>query len=223
MPASARVLLLFGGVFDPPHRAHIELPRRIRDRLLGRRAWLVYVPAARSPHKPGGPEASDADRVAMLRLATRRLARCGIWTDEIDRSGPSYWIDTLRRAIRAAPPGSQVRFLIGSDQAAAFHRWREFREILTLTQPVVLLRSPHTSEAALLRAMRATGAWSKAELEQWGSWVADTELMDSSSTQVRGALRAGSDSARTLLPVAVRGYIREHGLYGQGRRRAAAT
>ena len=44
------------------------------------------------------------------------VPRSAIWTDEIERPGPSYWIDSLRRAIAVAPPGAQLRFLIGSDR-----------------------------------------------------------------------------------------------------------
>jgi nicotinate-nucleotide adenylyltransferase len=82
VPKGAAAVLLCGGVFDPPHKAHVEIPRRVRDELFGRGAWLVYVPAAKSPHKLDGPVASDEERVEMLRLATARVARCAIWTDE---------------------------------------------------------------------------------------------------------------------------------------------
>lgn len=211
LPESASTVLLYGGVFDPPHRAHVQLPRRIRDRLFGRRAWLVYVPAARSPHKPSGPAATDRDRIDMVRLATARVPRCAVWTDEIDRGGPSYWIDTLRRAVRVAPAGAELRFLIGSDQAAAFHRWKDFRDILDIAEPVVMLRPPHRSGAGVIREMRKTGAWTKGELDQWAGWIEGDAVMDASSTAVRGALARGEpvDLARP-----VKAYIARRGLYG---------
>ena len=214
MPTSVRELLLVGGVFDPPHRAHIRIPAGIRDRLFGPAAWLVYVPAARSPHKPGGPVASDKDRVAMLRLALRDTPRTAIWTDELNRPPPSYWIETLRRAIGSAPSGATIRFIIGSDQAVVFHKWRDFREILGLAEPVVMLRPPHKSGAAVLREMRRAHAWTKAEMEQWGGWIDEANLMDESSTRARSSLGRGAGAAG--VPPAVRAYIRRRGLYKKG-------
>ena len=199
------------------------MPRRIRDRLFGHGAWLVYVPAARSPHKPGGPVAPDRDRVRMLRLATARVPRCAIWMDEIDRAGagPSYWIETLRRAVRAAPPGTHIRFLIGSDQAVAFHRWREFREILNLAEPAVMLRPPHKDAGSVLRAMQETGAWTGAELEHWAAWIDDARVMKESSTAARAAIARGRTAGG--VPGVVRAYIKRRGLYTERERSPRAA
>jgi nicotinate-nucleotide adenylyltransferase len=215
VPRTVKVVLLCGGVFDPPHRAHVDLPRRVRDRLFGRAAWLVYVPAARSPHKLDGPIASDEDRVEMLRLATARVARCAIWRDEIDRGGASFWIDTLRRGTRALPAGVDLRFLIGSDQAVAFHRWKSFHEILGIAEPVVMLRPPHRHGEAVIREMKKAGVWSKTELEHWRAWIEESAVMELSSTEVREALRKGDVSGGALkeVPRAVLAYARRKGLY----------
>lgn len=151
----------------------------------------------------------------MLRLATARVARCVIWTDEIDRArrGPSYWIHTLGRAMRAMPPGAQLRFLIGSDQAVAFHRWRDYRQILILAEPVVMLRPPHRSIDGVLRAMRKTGAWSTPELEQWEGWIDDADAVNVSSTRARSSFRVhAADDARLIAP-SVRAYIKRRALY----------
>jgi len=216
VPKGAAAVLLCGGVFDPPHKAHIEIPRRVRDELFGRGAWLVYVPAAKSPHKLDGPVASDEERVEMLRLATAGVPRCAIWTDEVDRGGKaSFWIDTLRRAVRVLPKGAALRFLIGSDQAVAFHKWKEFREILEIAEPVVMLRPPHRDAGAVIRAMKKTGAWSKMELEHWRAWVEEGAVMELSSTEVREALSEGKARGGVLkdVPRAVLAYARRRGLY----------
>jgi nicotinate-nucleotide adenylyltransferase len=123
-------IVVCGGSFDPPHAWHALGARRAAAVLTradpdAADAWVLYVPAARSPHK-GEPGASDAQRLRMLRLALRDAGpvegvRWAIWTDEIDRaraakhaaraSGgvpqppPSYTVDTLKRlreAVRAA-------------------------------------------------------------------------------------------------------------------------
>jgi nicotinate-nucleotide adenylyltransferase len=153
-------VVLFGGTFDPPHLAHAQLAHEARDRAAADHpgsAWLLAVPAARSPHKSAGPIASDAHRAAMLRLAFADVPRAAVWTDELDRAAAaraaakpdaSFAIDTLRRA-RAwldAHGGSAVtlRLLIGADQALALHRWREPAALIALAPPLIMLRATTT-------------------------------------------------------------------------------
>jgi nicotinate-nucleotide adenylyltransferase len=207
-------VLLFGGVFDPPHAGHVVLAGRVRDEMMGG-AQLVFVPAAQSPHKPGGAVASDVQRLAMLELAIRDVPNCSIWTDEIDRGGPSYWVQTLARARDELGDGVAFRFLIGADQAVAFHRWRAFREVLACAEPIVMLREPMGSVAALQDALREAGVWSTEEMARWRSWVWTGGLVDVSSTQVRDRFHRGGSGGGRLddLDPQVRAYVEQEGLY----------
>jgi nicotinate-nucleotide adenylyltransferase len=233
-----RSVLVFGGTFDPPHLAHVELAaaarRSVEARLkLADRSdpsvgtegldgvWLLYVPAARSPHKTRGPAASDEHRVGMLRVALAGVPRSAVWTDELDRApGASYTVDTLRRARRwlDAHAGASVGLwlLIGADQAAAFHRWREPRAILDLAEPVVLLRGEEQSPELLLDTLRQSGFWSEPELARWERGIVRGPTMDVSATAVRAALRRKRRQNAKLLGMlspAVLEYIDQRGLY----------
>jgi len=210
-------VVLFGGTFDPPHRAHVELADLARRRVARTHAntpWLVFVPAARSPHKPNPPIASDRQRIAMVRLATADLPRCTIWTDEIDRARagePSYWADTIARAREAVGPVVPLWFLVGSDQAVRFHRWRQPRRILELADPLVLPREPITAADALRQAMAETGAWSEPELDRWTRAFVPIEALRAASTAVR---EGGTETPGTPMAPAVLEYARREGLYG---------
>ena len=57
---------LFGGSFDPPHRGHLAVAEAVRDRFALDRVLLA--PAAIQPLKPGGAQASFADRLRMVEL-----------------------------------------------------------------------------------------------------------------------------------------------------------
>ncbi|MFZ4576591.1 MAG: nicotinate (nicotinamide) nucleotide adenylyltransferase [Phycisphaerales bacterium] len=208
-------MLIVGGTFDPPHSAHIGLPVQLRDRWF-QEAAILFVPAAASPFKSARDAASPADRVRMTRLAISHIPGTAVWTDEIDRDRgePSYTVDTLRRAAEIAPL-SRLRLVIGADQAAAFHRWRECREILRLAEPVVMLRPPLDSTEVLRAALEASGDWSGQEVEQWLSRTVATPLVDVSSTRIRVLVHDGGVDAvpEDWLHPAVREYIRDHGLY----------
>lgn len=153
-PVPPEGLVLVGGTFDPPHAAHVGVGIAARREVFGERAALVFVPAARSPHRPVPPIASDAQRVEMLLVALADVERCGVWTDELDRAepgAPSFWVQTLERA-RTLAPGVPLAFVMGLDQAASFHRWREPQRILELATPVIAPRgddSPASIDAAL--------------------------------------------------------------------------
>lgn len=209
---AVRTLIVFGGTFDPPHKAHVHLPllaarhlERVLDEPKG--VWVLYVPAARSPHKSHGPAATDAQRLAMLELAVGHLPRTAVWSDEIDRAaaspGPSYTIDTLRRLRRWLDEhgGEDVslRLLIGQDQAAKLQTWREPDAIIALAPPLVMARP---------------GSDSSGDSGSGGLAVLPIGTLDASSTAVRAALAAGDEPAlRRLLDAPVAAYITREGLY----------
>ncbi len=193
----------------------MSLAARVRDEVMGAQTQLVFVPAARSPHKPAGAIATDAQRLKMLELATGGVSGCSIWTDEIDRGGTSYWVDTLMRARGQLGESVLLRFLIGSDQAVAFHLWQAFEEVLRLAEPIVMLREPIKTAQALIVQMRTTGAWNEAGLQKWFSRVWAGGSIDASSTNVReNAMHGGRLDD---LDPRVRAFIESSGLYASGK------
>ncbi len=243
MPRDVTGVMMFGGTFDPPHFYHTVAPFVACLRMLGPKGWLLYVPAARNPLKRRGPVADAGHRLAMLRLSLDVPCRRSIWTDELDRaawlssrgrSSPNYTIDTLRRLRvalrrrlgRVVP----IRLLIGADQAAEFHRWKNHRAILRLATPAVMLREPWASTpAGVYQALKASNAWTWRELADWASWIAPVFPLPASSTDLRAALpgappRPGLWQRRPPLDTIttdVARYILRHRLYGTGGNRSA--
>ncbi|MBL8963879.1 MAG: nicotinate-nicotinamide nucleotide adenylyltransferase [Phycisphaeraceae bacterium] len=214
-------IILVGGTFDPPHRGHANLAEAARRSLGLDGAWLVFVPAGRSPFKQGvAPGTPAHHRVAMVRRAVAGLRRSSVWTDEVDRQEegvPSFWVETLRRVRSLVGEDRPVRFLIGADQACGFHRWREPREVLGLAEATVLPRGECSTAEQLGAALRASGFWSQDDIERWKSRLVRVGVDGVSSSRVRELLSRGLfDEAAEFLDPGVLGYAREHGLYRGG-------
>ncbi len=200
LPPRTKRLLVVGGTFDPPHRAHVQLAMRAAE--AARCDHVLFVPVSQSPHKSDQP-ATAAHRVAMLRIALANESRTSISTLEIDRGGTSYTVDTLR-ALRAALSATvELRLFMGSDQLRSLPRWRKPSEIIQLAQPVVALRPPDS-----LAALRADGV-----PDEYLKWIIDAPFVDVSSTDVRAAIANGGDVSAVIEPRVLE-YIRKHGLYG---------
>jgi nicotinate-nucleotide adenylyltransferase len=187
---------MFGGAFDPPHRAHVALAQAaVRQLALDR---LHVFPTGDAWHKARTLSPS-ADRLAMARLAFAPLPAVLVDDRELRRTGPTYSIDTLRE-LQAEHPGARLHLLMGEDQAAGFTGWRAWREIAEL--------------AVLCVAGRGSGAGLDALRALPGARVEMLQLpqMPESATEIRARLAGGQDIGELVGP-AVAGYIESHHLY----------
>lgn len=203
----ATSIIIFGGTFDPPHVAHTLLPPLVAERIGCER--IIYVPAAVNPLK-ADETATDAEhRLAMLRLALAASPDAEICTDELERPGPSYTVDTLETLREAEGSETELRLLIGSDQALDFHRWKDWQRILDIATPVVMIRPPPDDRDY---ETRIRDTYPPDEAERWLSWTLELPQMDVCATEIRKRLADGEDVSDSIDPAVLR-YIREHGLY----------
>lgn len=193
--AAARVGM-FGGAFDPPHRAHVALAERAVAQL-GLEA-LYVLPTGNAWHK-SRTLTPAADRLAMTRLAFEGVRGVKVDDRELRRTGPTYSIDTLRE-LQAEHPGAQLYLVMGEDQAADFTRWRAWQDIARLA--VLAVAGRGTGEGvAQLRALPGV----RVELLQ-------LPAMPESATEIRSRLTMGRDITDLVAPAVAR-YIESHPLY----------
>ncbi|HET7025144.1 MAG TPA: nicotinate-nucleotide adenylyltransferase [Gemmatimonadales bacterium] len=183
---------LFGGSFDPVHHGHLIVARAALERL--GLAEVRFIPAREQPFKQGRHQASAADRVEMLRLATAGEPGFRVDTLELDRPGPSYTVDTLRQ-LTAQEPSRAFILLLGADAARDFAGWREASVIPTLAEVAVLVR-PGAEESG----------WPD------GATRVPIPAIEVSATEVRRRVAAGRP-IRYWVPDAVAGHIAARGLY----------
>jgi len=211
-PGAVRTVAVYGGTFDPPTRAHVELPSAVMEAINA--DWLLVIPASVSPFKPDGAHATDSQRMEMLELAFAGRPDVTVTPMEIIRGGTSYTIDTLRE-LHDRFPGIGFRLIIGADQAQSFHRWREAPAIVDLAPPAVMLRGPGPSIDRLLESMAP--AWTQEQMRDWRERIVRVPTIDASSTEARALLSSAAPDERRLHELCCDGvldYIRESGLYG---------
>lgn len=214
MSALQRPVAVFGGTFDPVHHGHLRVAWEVAEQL---DCELRLLPSAQPPHR-AIPAASAEHRAAMLALALRGQDRLDLDRRELERSGASYSVDTLRELRAELGPQRPLLFVLGADAfrgLPAWHRWQELTglaHLVAMTRPRQRLdKLDPVLHAAM--AGRWTGMAERIHAEPHGRvMVLRVTPLSISSSLIRTALAAGR-SPRYLLPQAVLEYIEQTGLY----------
>lgn len=143
MSAPARRTGLLGGSFNPAHGAHRRISLFLANALALDEVWWLVSPG--NPLKPAEGMAPLAARVASARAQARRAP---IRVTAMEREfGTRFTADTLR-TIRHRWPARDFVWLMGSDNLAQFHRWKDWRDIARL-MPIAVVARPGYDRAAL--------------------------------------------------------------------------
>ena len=134
---------LLGGSFNPAHAGHRHISLAAMDALGLDEIWWLVSPG--NPLKPVGEMAPLAARFASARRAARRAP---IRVTAIERElGTVYTADTLAALARRYPKHRFI-WLMGADNLAQFHRWRDWRRIAR-TMPIAVATRPGYDAEAL--------------------------------------------------------------------------
>jgi nicotinate-nucleotide adenylyltransferase len=207
-PADRRVGIL-GGTFDPIHFGHLIIADEVREALQLDR--VLFIPAAMPPHKLAEHLTPAVDRAAMVQLAIADNPGFSMSPIELERSGPSYTVDTLSDlAGEAARQGvdREFHFILSLETLAWFKSWHEPARLLKLARLAVVARPGAPMPVGRhLGALLPGGAASMGRVE-----CIETMLIAHSASDVRARVASGR-SIRYLVPPAVEAYIRDHRLY----------
>ena len=160
---------LLGGSFNPAHGGHRRITRFAIEALgLDEAWWLV------SPGNPLKPTHGMAALDARLKSALEQSRRAPIVPTAIEQAlNTRYTVDTLRKLKRRFPKREFV-WLMGSDNLAQFHRWKQWRTIARTMPIAVIARPGYNRQAMTSPAM----AWlrrysvSAASFRKRGQWSA---------------------------------------------------
>lgn len=188
---------ILGGTFDPIHLGHLimaqeALARRRLDKVL-------FVPSADPPHKRVADLAPAEVRAGMVALALDGQPRFELCRIELERTGKSYTVETLRQLQCKLGSGTELNLIIGVDSALEMSTWCDPEGVLDLARVTVMGRPgflPDDIDERIAARM----------------CFLDSPLLEISSTQVRARVRMGLP-IRFWVPDSVARFVEIHRLY----------
>jgi nicotinate-nucleotide adenylyltransferase len=193
---------ILGGTFDPIHYGHLVIAEECRHRL--RLDQVLFVPASQPPHKRGRTISPAVHRLAMVELAIAGNPAFSLSRIELERTGPSYSVDTLAQLREEHGEGAGLFFIVGLDALPDLLTWHKPQRILQLATLAAVTRPGY--EFDLSHIVRQIP-----EAAERIVYVPAPSL-DLSSTELRRRVTAGLP-IRYQVPDAVERYVREQGLY----------
>lgn len=187
-----------GGTFDPIHHGHLVAASEVQG-------WfdldeVVFVPTGQPWQKVDREVAPAEHRYLMTVIATAANPRFTVSRVDIDRSGPTYTIDTLRDLHRQRPE-ADLYFITGSDALTDIFSWRDAEELFELAHFVGCTRPGAEMDPATL-----------AKIPHERVTMVEIPALAISSTDCRERQRRGQP-VWYLVPDGVVQYITKHGLY----------
>lgn len=189
---------LLGGSFNPAHGGHRRISLFALQALALDEVWWMV-----SPGNPLKPEAGMAPLAARYASARRQSRNARIRVTAIERElGTRYTADTLR-ALRRRYPKRRFVWLMGADNLAQFHKWKDWRAIARY-MPIAVIARPGYDDAAIaspamawLRRFRKPPS-SLRDPERWSAPALVTLRFDPDARSATALRQADPDWARTI-------------------------
>ena len=191
-----RRLGIMGGTFDPIHNGHLVAASEVAHRFS--LDEVVFVPTGQPWLKSEQRVTAPEDRYLMTVIATASNPRFSVSRVDIERSGPTYTIDTLRDIRGLHGPDAELFFITGADALAQMMRWRDMDELFTLAHFVGCTRPGHQLSDPGLPNARVS--------------LVEVPALAISSTECRERVRSG-EPIWYLVPDGIVQYINKRGLY----------
>ncbi len=213
------VVGVYGGTFDPIHYAHLRVAEELLDTVGFRQ--FHFLPSS-EPRLRDIPGASKFHRKMMVQLAIQDNERFSLDSREMNRSGVTRTVETLREYRQQFGNNTALCFVMGADAFVKLHQWYCWQELFQLCHLIIVGRpgnkhvmSPGTLVQELKNECEMRWVTNANELACQSSgliFAANTTLLEISATKIR-TLISCNKSVRYLLPEIVYDYIKTNHLY----------
>ncbi|WP_115460921.1 nicotinate (nicotinamide) nucleotide adenylyltransferase [Winogradskyella aurantiaca] len=118
---------LFFGTFNPIHVGHLIIANHMVEHSQLDEVWLVVTPL--SPFKKKNSLLDNHQRLEMVYRATEDFPKLRPSDIEFNLPQPNYTIKTLLY-LKEKFPEHDFSLIMGEDNLASFHKWKNYEEIL---------------------------------------------------------------------------------------------
>jgi nicotinate-nucleotide adenylyltransferase len=201
---------LFFGSFNPIHVGHLIIANFMATQTDLDQVWLVVSP--HNPLKPKKTLARDRDRLNMVQNAVENNTRLKVTDIEFKMPQPSYTINTLS-VLSDKFPQHSFTLIMGGDNLAGLHKWKNFEIILAQYRIYVYARMSDVECRASEDSLTSDIQHPTSDIQNHPNVkIFNAPLMDISATYIRNCVQKNV-SIEYLVPETVLKYIEEAGLY----------
>lgn len=200
---TVKSLGILGGTFDPVHFGHLVAAEFVRDAC--RLERIIFIPAARPPHKDLDHVLASRHRYNMVELAIEDNPDFAVSAMELDRQGLSYTVETIT-SCRQLYPKAKIYFILGIDALLLINTWKDVERLVELCSFIVVSRPGYK----LNRKQECFAGLPPALWENMT--VIPIPGISISSSEIRRRVAEGK-TIKYLVPASVEKYIRAHNLY----------
>lgn len=194
---------IMGGTFDPIHFGHLATAEAVRE--IFTLDEVLFIPAARPPHKRGRNVTDSKHRLAMVELATRSNEFFKVSDMELKRTGLSYTLDTMNELHKTFGDAAELFFIIGADSLADLSKWYSARELVEKCHFIATTRQGIDIDFSEVKNFFGSAAMKNIHR-------VTTPGLEISSTDLRERVKLGR-SIKYLVPEVVEDYILRERLY----------
>lgn len=188
---------LFFGTFNPIHMGHLIIANHLAEFSDLDEVWFVITP--QSPAKVKNSLLEDHHRYQMVQEALEEYPKLKPSTIEFKLPQPNYTVNTLVHLSELYPEGHEFALIMGQDNLASFHKWKNYEAIL---QNYDLYVYPRVSEKEVPDQFMNHPKIHRVK----------APIMEISSTFIRKNHKLGKN-IKPLLPSAVFKYMDEMNFY----------
>ncbi len=206
MSPENKLLVVYGGTFDPFHLGHEAICQSILAHSFVDQLQLIpcHVPALKAQ-----ATATGRQRLEMLyewqRDQSKRLVVDSI---EIEREGPSYTFETVL-ALKQRYPGFKIVIALGADAWQSLPHWQGYDELRQLISVWVFTRLGQEHIQPLLGWLPIKESSSLSKQKSGSYFIDHSVQMDVSSAFIR----KGPETLDAQVPSTIFKYIQKYNLY----------
>lgn len=187
---------IFGGTFNPVHKAHLETCNYVKKKYSLEK--ILLVPSSIPVHKTLDGNVNQKHRVNMLKLAIRQYENFELCLDEVNRDEKSYSYITAEN-IKKMYPNADLYFILGTDSFNTLDKWEKPDRLIDIVSFIVMQRPGDLLNKKLAKCVGKV-------------YLSDNKMIDISSSSIRSSIEESFKSG--YIDSEVYKYIKDNGLYG---------